>query len=221
MANTANNAAFYADQYNGSGHTRRLSLDGVGNFAVTAQAYKPSGGAWAASSDARLKTNVLPLENALDRLLARCSVTFEYAHPDNSMHPIGTFTGFIAQEVEPAFPNWIGHDQNGYLTVGPQGFEALTVEALRLLNNKDEIHASEYQRRVIKLKIENAELREQRAQKLMLQQTSVAELHQQIVGLSASLNVPSTRTTSPPGERIGSFNRSKNSQRNDFASSIA
>jgi len=200
IANAANNAAFYVDQYNGSGHTRRLSLDGLGNFAVTAQAYKPGGGSWAASSDARLKTNVLPLENALDRLLALRGVTFEYSHPDNGMHPVGTFTGFIAQEVEPAFPNWIGHDQNGYLTVGPQGFEALTVEALRALNNKDEIHASEYERRVTKLETENAELRDQLARQSMLQQTSVAELRQQIGQLSALLNVRSTRATSSAGE---------------------
>src|SRR5262249_32294101 len=84
MTNTANNAAFYVDQYNGSGHTRRLSLDASGNMIVTAQAYKPGGGSWAASSDVRLKKNIKPLGNALDRLLELHGVTFEYSHPDDS-----------------------------------------------------------------------------------------------------------------------------------------
>ena len=52
-------------------------------------------------------------------------------HPDNCLHPAGRHTGFIAQEVQQVFPDWIGATPDGYLTVGPNGFEALTVEALR------------------------------------------------------------------------------------------
>jgi len=176
LTNSANNAAFYVDQYNGSGHTRRLSLDAAGNLVVTAQAYKPGGGSWAASSDARLKTNVQPLDHALDRLLALRGVTFEYTHPDHGMHPVGTFTGFIAQEVEPNFPNWIDRDEKGYMTVGPQGFEALTVEALRTLETENAA-----------LMLDNKTLHEQLAQQEKLA-TDVAELRQQVAAL-ASMNM--------------------------------
>lgn len=192
--NPANNASFYVDQYNGSAHTRRMSLDASGNFIVTAQAYKPGGGAWAASSDARLKSNVQPLDHALDRLLALRGVTFEYAHPDNGIRPAGTFTGFIAQEVEPNFPNWIGHDDKGYLTVGPQGFEALTVEALRTLKNDDDARMS-------KLESENVVLREQLAQQLKLQQSSLAELRQQVAALSVLSNPAQVATVAKPSGR--------------------
>ncbi|MGH8172545.1 MAG: tail fiber domain-containing protein [Rhodanobacteraceae bacterium] len=149
----ANDAAFYIDQYNGILQSRRLTLDAVGKLTISNQAYKPGGGSWAASSDARLKSNVQPMTHALDRLLALKGVTFEYAHPDGGMHPSGIFSGFIAQEVEKVFPGWIGHDNDGYLTVGSQGFEALAVEALRELKLSQN-------KRVTALERDNADLRE-------------------------------------------------------------
>ena len=179
-SSSSNNAAFYVDQYNGSAQTRRMSIDGGGNFIVSAQAYKPGGGSWAASSDGRLKKNVQPLSRALDRLLALRGVTFEYAQPDASMHPAGTFTGFIAQEVQRTFPNWIGHDAQGYLTVGPQGFEALTVEALRQIKDEDGA-------RIAKLESDNAQLREQLVAQLKTQERDMAELQKQVAILTRAL----------------------------------
>jgi endosialidase-like protein len=168
-----NATAFYIDQYDGFAQTRRLSLDTAGRLTITNQAYKPGGGSWAASSDARLKTNVRPLGHALDQMLALKGVTFEYAHPDSGMHPSGKFSGFIAQEVEKVFPSWIGHDNDGYLTVGPQGFEALTVEALRELKTSEED-------RVTKLERDNADLRE-----LVASQTkAISELRREVAAVT-------------------------------------
>jgi hypothetical protein len=175
----ANDASFYISQYDGSDQTRRLTLDANGNFKVTAQASKPGGGSWASSSDGRLKKNVQPLEHALDRLLALRGVTFEYAQHDGDMHPPGTFTGFIAQEVQPTFPNWVGRDEEGYLTVGPQGFEALTVEALRQLKTAGDARLAE-------LESENAALREQLAEQLKSQAASIAQLREQVASLAAT-----------------------------------
>jgi hypothetical protein len=175
----ANDASFYVAQYNGTDQTRRLTLDANGDFKVTAQAYKPGGGSWAASSDGRLKKNVRPLDHPLDRLLALRGVTFEYAQHDDAMHPAGTFTGFIAQEVQPKFPEWIGHDENGYLTVGPQGFEALTVEALRQLKAGDD-------ERIVKLEAENTALHAQLTEALATEAASIAQLREQIAALSAT-----------------------------------
>jgi hypothetical protein len=171
----ANNASLYIDQANGVSQTRRLSLDQFGRLTISNQAYKPGGGSWAASSDGRLKTNVQPMAHALDQMLALKGVTFEYAHPDNGMHPSGTFSGFIAQEVEKVFPSWIGHDNDGYLTVGPQGFEALTVEALR------ELKTSESEK-VAALERDNAELRELVAN----QAKAVAELRREVASIDSA-----------------------------------
>jgi hypothetical protein len=191
-----NDAAFYVDQYNGSSQKRRMSIDGGGNVTVSAQAYKPGGGSWAASSDGRLKKNVQPLSHALDRLLALRGVTFEYAQPDANMHPAGTFTGFIAQEVQPAFPSWIGHDAQGYLTVGPQGFEALTVEALRQIKNEDDT-------RIAKLESDNAQLRERIAQQLETQQHAVVELQRQVAVLTKALDGQSAVVAGSSTEGFG------------------
>ena len=177
-----NNAGFYIDQYDGLNQTRRLGLDALGKLTITNQAYKPGGGSWAASSDARLKTNVQPLGRALDQMLALKGVTFEYAHPDSGMHPAGTFSGFIAQDVEKVFPTWIGHDNSGYLTVGPQGFEALTVEALRELKTSQDD-------RVAKLERDNADLRE-----LVVSQTkAISDLRRDVAAMTNVAELESGR----------------------------
>ena len=171
-----NDAWFAIGQYNGTFTSQpRLTLNGAGDLTVTANAYKPGGGSWAASSDQRLKKNVQSIEHPLDRLLALRGVTFEYKKQDSAMHPLGSFTGFIAQEVEPLFPRWIGHDPDGYLTVGPQGFEALTVEALRELKTQNE-------KRVADLEHDNSELR---AQMIALKEGYDA-LHKEIAALAST-----------------------------------
>ena len=126
-------AQFRIAQYDGTTFTDRLLLRSNGDFEVTAQAFKPGGGSWAVSSDARLKTDVTPLSGALDRLLALRSVEYTYINPDPAKRPAGRQIGFIAQEVAEVFPAWVSTDDEGYLAVAPQGFEALTVQSLREL----------------------------------------------------------------------------------------
>ena len=149
----ANNAGFYLDQYNGSAQTRRLTLATNGDFSVTAAAFKPGGGSWSAPSDARLKQGIEPLSGALDRMLRLHGVSFEYREPDPARRPAGRHIGFLAQDVQPLFPDWVGQDEQGYLTVGSQGFEALTVEALRELR-------AEKDAALTLLEADNAALRE-------------------------------------------------------------
>jgi hypothetical protein len=135
---TANNdAVFSIDRYNGAGLLHDLSFAGNGDFTIySANAVKPTGTTWSNPSDGRLKRDVRALENTLDRVLQLRGVTFEYSNPDSYLHPAGRHTGFIAQEVQQVFPDWIGSTPDGYLTVGPNGFEAMTVEALRDLRTE-------------------------------------------------------------------------------------
>ena len=133
MLPTSGGAAFRIAQFNGSTFTDRLFLESNGDFLVTANAFKPGGGSWDSSSDARLKKYIEPLHGALPRLLQLAGVTFEYSDPDPATRPAGEHVGFIAQQVAEVFPDWVGEDAAGYLTVGSKGFEALTVEALREL----------------------------------------------------------------------------------------
>jgi Chaperone of endosialidase len=146
---TANNdAVFSIDQYNGIAEVRTLTLAANGDFTVSAGAFKPGGGSWAAPSDARLKTNVQPLDHPLDRLLQLRGVSFEYLRPDDAMHPDGRHNGFIAQEVQRVFPEWVGTTPDGYLAVGPTGFEALSVEVLRQLREEKDAEIADLHSRL-------------------------------------------------------------------------
>ncbi len=112
---------------------------------VNGSAAKPGGGSWSDSSDARLKTNIRPLNGALAEILQLQPVSFEWRNPD--LHGgIQKSGGFLAQDVMRVFPQWVSQiDASGADTalVGPDGktysltlpteFDALTVGAIKEL----------------------------------------------------------------------------------------
>ena len=139
----------------------RLVLDGNGGFVVGANttpgfdllvsgngafggtAAKPGGGSWSVSSDRRLKKNIEDLDGALDDLLALRGVTYEYKDPEAIGELAGVRTGFIAQEVEEVFPDWVDQHASGMRFLSIRGFEALTVEALRELRAEKDAEIAE------------------------------------------------------------------------------
>ncbi|MBL8245470.1 MAG: tail fiber domain-containing protein [Rhodanobacteraceae bacterium] len=172
----ANNAGFYLDQYNGSAQVRRLTLAGNGDLSVTAAAFKPGGGSWSAPSDARLKQDIEPLSGALARMLQLKGVSFEYREPDPARRPAGRHIGFLAQQVQPLFPSWVGTDDQGFLTVGSQGFEALTVEALRELRAEKDAALAKLEAEYSALRDDLASLREQQSRELGALQQQLTDL---------------------------------------------
>lgn len=163
LPDPAGPAAFYVSQYDGSIFVDRILLESNGDFRVTAQAFKPGGGSWAVPSDARLKSGVGPLAGTLDRLLALKPVEFTY-RPEvtpKSLYLPGRQVGFIAQEVEQVFPEWVSVSDEGWKTVGPRGFEALTVEALRELRAESALIDGAQSLRIAALETENARLRDE------------------------------------------------------------
>ena len=98
-------------------------------FEVSGDAIKPGGGTWTAPSDIRLKKNVHPIPNALNKMLQLKGVTYEWKDPQQ--RPGGTQMGMIAQEVEQFFPQWVGEDNRGYKTLTFRGFEALTAASFK------------------------------------------------------------------------------------------
>jgi hypothetical protein len=95
-------------------------------------------------SDAKLKRSVQPLVGALSQLLQLRGVTFEWKDPAKYGHEreTGTQRGFIAQDVEKVFPQWV--DDRGYVDRDGQAFrtidlhqiEALEVEGIREIKVK-------------------------------------------------------------------------------------
>lgn len=99
----------------------------------TNSAAKPTSSTWTISSDARLKKNIRTIDHALNDLLALRGVTYQWIDPASQGNMAGTYTGLIAQEVEPIFPEWISEDAEGFKRLTVIGFEGIVVEALREL----------------------------------------------------------------------------------------
>ncbi|MCA9297948.1 MAG: tail fiber domain-containing protein, partial [Phycisphaerales bacterium] len=105
-------------------------------FTSDARAFKAGAPVWEVLSDARAKHDIAPLTGALDRLLTLEGRTFAYNDPEAMGARPGQCIGFVAQDVQPLFPEWIGTGEDGTLTMHITGFEALTVEALRDLRHE-------------------------------------------------------------------------------------
>jgi Chaperone of endosialidase len=138
---TATTSNLFISRFDGTNSTTYAEWQTDGRLRVFLDnPIKPTAGGWSAPSDARLKHNIEPLANSLDRLLALQGVTFEYNEnaPQGYFVP-GVHTGFVAQQVEKVFPDWVSTDKTGYKLVGPKGFEALAVEALRELRVEKDV----------------------------------------------------------------------------------
>ncbi|HMQ16302.1 MAG TPA: tail fiber domain-containing protein, partial [Phycisphaerae bacterium] len=132
----ANFAALPANGLRTAGAVGIGADPGAFTLVSNGDAAKPGGGSWSNFSDARLKRDITPIApGMLERLLSLHGRTFEYAEEairDRLGLP-GRQTGLIAQEVELAFPEWIGRDDEGFLYVTERGLTAILVEALREL----------------------------------------------------------------------------------------
>ncbi len=96
-------------------------------------------GVWANLSDGRLKKNINPLEEgSLDKILQLRGVNFEWKDPQYG-NVTGSQKGFIGQEVEEVFPEWVITDGNGYKALNPVGINAVFVEAFKELNAKVDV----------------------------------------------------------------------------------
>jgi len=76
------------------------------------------------------------LKGVLEKLLQLRGVQFEWKEPAEMGNLTGAQFGFVAQDVEPAFPQWVSADQQGLKRLTLRGFEALVVESLRELKTE-------------------------------------------------------------------------------------
>jgi hypothetical protein len=97
-------------------------------------------GTWTLSSDERLKQNITPLgADALDRLLRLRGVNFEWKEPSKHGNNTGTQHGFIAQEYEKVFPEWVKTDNEGFKSIDTSsGLAAYEVEGIRELKAEND-----------------------------------------------------------------------------------
>jgi trimeric autotransporter adhesin len=102
-----------------AGGARFTSMAGTGNRAVYVDA---TGIITLSTSDARLKENILPIENALDKVLALQGVTYSWKKDPEHLR----YVGFVAQDVEKVIPELVFTDG----TSGMKGIDYAEMSAV-------------------------------------------------------------------------------------------
>jgi hypothetical protein len=85
------------------------------------------------SSDERLKENITPIENPIEKLMAIKGVTFSWKEGFDDIHShIGTDTGVIAQDIEAIdLPDTVITRENGFKAVKYEKLNALLIEGFK------------------------------------------------------------------------------------------
>ncbi|PQA95574.1 hypothetical protein B0A69_04115 [Chryseobacterium shigense] len=120
---------------------------GIGRSAITnileieGEASKTTTGAWLANSDGRLKKDIKQISGneALEKLL-RLKGVYYYWNDDKTgiLRPKEKQMGFIAQNIQEVFPDKVTQDAKGYLQTAYGDYDAVLVEAIRALHQKNE-----------------------------------------------------------------------------------
>jgi len=94
-----------------------------------------------AASDARWKTDIAPLGDALAKVTQLRGVTYRWK--DAALGE-GTQIGIIAQEVEPVFPELVSTDDEGYKSVAYEQMVAPLIEAVKTLKAENDALRTEH-----------------------------------------------------------------------------
>jgi len=101
-------------------------------------ATKPGTNTWTIASDARLKDILGPYEGGLDEISALRPVRFHYSPANARGHdPAPEYVGFIAQEVQPFFPEAVSVGADGYLDFNMHAVTVAMVNALQTLREQN------------------------------------------------------------------------------------
>jgi hypothetical protein len=93
--------------------------------------------AFVQSSDVSLKTNIEPLQGALERVCALRAVHFSWKSGSDSEKTAAREIGFVGQEVEKVLPELVT-ESRGHLHVNYAGMAPLLVEAIKELRDRVE-----------------------------------------------------------------------------------
>jgi hypothetical protein len=89
------------------------------------------------SSDIRLKENIVPIENALEKVESISGNTYDWKVGYEEFHSHkGNDVGVIAQEIEEILPQIVTNRDNGYKAVQYEKIIPLLVEAIKELSAK-------------------------------------------------------------------------------------
>lgn len=136
---------------------QRMAIRSNGNVGIGADFSDPQAllhvngdalarGSWRQESDIRLKEDINPLKDSLDKILGLEGVSFKFKNNQEQ----GTQIGVIAQDVEKVVPEVVSTGEDGYKSVSYQNLVPLLIEAMK-----------EQQKQIEELKKELNELKSQ------------------------------------------------------------
>jgi hypothetical protein len=108
------------------------------DLLVNGTAAKPGGGSWTATSDARLKDNILPYTKGLEEVLRIDPVTYHYI--ENTGHDTSVeHVGVIAQELQNVAPEMVQETEmelldgskGNYLNVDPSALTYMLINGMK------------------------------------------------------------------------------------------
>lgn len=155
-------APFSITQTNGAEFRPRFAINTFGDIEMATRlfvfgdAFKPGGGSWGNSSDARVKREIAPLRDAVQTLLRVEPVRYRYDAEFLAAHPgvvDRRYHGFIAQDFRKVFPESVvemrekvaGGGEN-LLSVDPQAAFVTAVAAIQELAARQELLEAEVAR---------------------------------------------------------------------------
>jgi hypothetical protein len=114
----------------------QLLLDKDGKLTVTNDVV-----AYGSPSDISLKTNIKPLEGALEKIMKLQGVSFTWKEntSENNLIGIKDDLGFIAQQVQDVLPDLVRKNDNGLLSLRDKGIIPVLVEAIKELKAEIDI----------------------------------------------------------------------------------
>jgi len=112
---------------------RTLSMSGAytGTFAVTGGITATADVIAYASSDRRLKDNIVNIENPIEKVQKLNGVTWEWNDNADELQKSTPTVGVIAQEVEEVLPQLVNTRDNGYKAVDYAKLTGLLIEAIK------------------------------------------------------------------------------------------
>ncbi len=116
-----------------SGNQWRVFLDPLNNYIFqynnNVYAYiEPVNGSFISSSDARLKKDISSMDQVLDKLVLLQPKTYHYIASSDANR---TSWGFLAQDVEKLFPDFVFSSENGMKGIAYSNFSVIAVKAIQ------------------------------------------------------------------------------------------
>lgn len=123
-----------------------FSFETNGALTIAGNAFKPGGGSWTASSDARLKDVDGPYEHGLGSIVQLNTVRFHYKRDNRRKEPSDRqFVGLIAQDVQKVIPEAVSEREDGYLDLDTTPINFALINAIKELKTANDQLRAEFE----------------------------------------------------------------------------